>query len=83
MGSILCALVTMAILILMVQAVLSFIPKSYDSPWARLEATLRRMSDPVMAPIRSVMPRPGGIPIDLSFLVVTIVLFAVRSAVCL
>ena len=82
MGPLLCALITMAILVLVVQIVLSFIPKSYDSPWARLEATLGRITDPVMAPIRSVMPRPGGFPLDLSFLVVTLVLFTLRNVIC-
>jgi uncharacterized protein YggT (Ycf19 family) len=82
MGQLLCALLTMAVLVIALQLVLAWIPKSYDSPWARVEATLKRLTDPVIAPVRAIMPRPAGIPIDLSYLLVSVVLFTLRSVVC-
>ena len=52
------------------RAILSFFPLSYGSPLATVASFLYRITEPVLAPVRRVLPPMGGI--DLSPLVVII-----------
>lgn len=52
------------------RAILSFFPLSPSSPMASLAQFLYRITEPVLAPIRRVLPPMGGL--DLSPLVVII-----------
>ena len=54
------------------RAILSWFPISYDSMAHRVNSVLVRVTEPVIAPVRRILPpvRAGGIGIDLSFLVV-------------
>ena len=54
------------------RAILSWFPISYDSPAHRINSVLVRITEPLIGPVRRIMPpvRAGGIGIDLSFLVV-------------
>lgn len=56
------------------RAILSWFPISYDSPAHRANSVLVRITEPVIAPVRRLIPpvRAGGIGLDLSFLVVII-----------
>ena len=53
-------------------AVLSWFPVSPGSPLASVKQVLYRLSEPVLGPVRRLLPplRAGGMGIDLSFLVV-------------
>lgn len=55
--------------------ILSWFPMEYDSPVAKLHLFLRRITEPVLAPVRRVIPPING-RIDLS---PTIVLFVLLT----
>jgi len=65
------------------RALLSWFPISYDSVAHRVNSVLVRITEPVIAPVRRLMPpvRAGGIGIDLSFIAVFIVLELIASKV--
>ncbi len=58
---------------LIIQAILSWIPNSQGNP---IQGVLRSITDPVMRPLRGVIPPIGGI--DLSVMIVIIGLFAMQ-----
>ena len=79
MGEIVCALLTAYIIVLFARAILSWIPPS-PGPIATISRVLFDITEPVLAPMRRIIP-PTGV-IDLSFLVLIIGLSVARSAVC-
>ena len=79
MGEIVCALLTAYIIVLFARAILSWIPPS-PGPIASISRVLFDITEPVLAPMRRIIP-PTGV-IDLSFLVLIIGLSVARSAVC-
>lgn len=64
------------VLCLIARAILSWFPISYNSAAHRANSVLVRITEPLVAPVRRILPavRAGGIGIDLSFLVVLLVL---------
>lgn len=58
---------------LIIQAILSWIPNSQGNP---IQGVLSSITDPIMRPLRGVIPPIGGI--DLSVMIVIIGLFALR-----
>jgi YggT family protein len=58
------------------RAVLSWFPITYDSPAHRINSFLVRVTEPLIAPVRRVLPpvRAGNVGLDLAFLVVILVL---------
>ena len=78
--SILCALITVYIIVLFARAIFSWFPMSHDSAIAPIYRILIDLTEPVLAPLRRVIP-PAGM-FDLSFLVLTIALFILRAVVC-
>ena len=58
------------------RAILSWFPISYDSPAHRANSVLVRITEPLIAPVRRLMPpvRAGGSGIDLSFIIVLLAL---------
>ena len=79
MGEIVCALLTAYIIVLFARAILSWIPPS-PGPIASISRVLFDITEPVLAPMRRIIP-PTGV-IDLSFLVLIIGLSVARSVVC-
>jgi YggT family protein len=70
-------LIFLYIWILIIAALLSWVPTT--NPQGGLEATKRflaRLTEPVLRPLRAILPRPsfGGVGIDLSVLVAVIAL---------
>ena len=59
-----------------VRAILSWFPVPYGSPAHKANEVLARVTEPLIAPVRRVMPtvNAGGVGIDLSFLVVVLVI---------
>ncbi len=70
------ALLELWIFVAIARAVLSWFPLSYGSPWQRVNRVLVALTEPLIAPIRRILPpaRIGGVGIDLAFLVVFVVL---------
>jgi YggT family protein len=68
------------LIVLIVRAVFSWIPVSGSSPWNSVRSFVFSVTEPVLAPVRQIMPKTGFI--DLSFLVVFIILEVVHGAIC-
>lgn len=83
MGVLIYYVLTAFIVLLIARAVLSWFPVRYGSPLQSVSRGLERVTEPVLAPVRRVIPpvRMGGTALDLSFLLVVIVLEVVANAV--
>jgi YggT family protein len=68
-------LVLAYILAIVLVIVLSWFPLAGDGPAERAFVFLRRITDPVLAPVRRLVPPVGGV-LDLSPTIVLFVLFA-------
>lgn len=80
MKTILCDLLSLYLIVLIVRAVFSWIPVSGSSVWQTVRSFVFSITEPVLAPVRQIMPRTGFI--DLSFLVVFIILEVVHGTIC-
>ncbi|MGI8755194.1 MAG: YggT family protein [Acidimicrobiales bacterium] len=60
--------------------VFSWFPQTPESPMYRVFLFLRRITDPVLLPLRRIIPPVGGV-VDLSPTIVIIVLLAVRNLI--
>jgi YggT family protein len=91
MGLVLSVVATLLLLfqlLLIVRAILDWTgvaagPAAPGSVRARVVGGVRAVTEPVLAPVRQVVPplRLGGVALDLSFLVVFIAVFLVRQLV--
>ncbi len=79
MKEVLCAILNVYLLVLLARAILSFFPVRSGTGLASLQHVLLQLTEPVLAPVRRVVP-PAGM-FDLSFLVVFITIEIVISAV--
>lgn len=66
-------LLNLATLVFVARAILSWFPIGFDSPVRPVADFLHRITEPVLAPIRRILPPLGGI--DLSIL---LVIFGIR-----
>ncbi len=73
--SILVGLVEAFVVVLVVRALLSWFPHRPGSPTASIERVLAGLTEPVLRPVRRILPpvRTGGMAIDLSFIAVILV----------
>jgi YggT family protein len=64
------------IFVIIVRIVLEWIPVDYDHPVGRLRRVLRAVTEPVLAPVRALVPpvRMGDVVLDLSPIIVVILL---------
>ena len=72
------------ILILFVTALLSWVPQTNaQGGLATTQRLLARVTEPVLRPLRSILPRPnfGGVTIDVSVLVAIIALEIVKRII--
>jgi len=71
----LAAIIELYVILLIVRALLSWIPVRSGSPFEMVIRLLDAITEPVLRPVRRVLPplRAGGMGIDLSVLVVVIV----------
>ena len=80
-GYFLVFVLTLFVICLFIRAILSWFPISYGSTAHRINSILVRVTEPIVAPVRRVIPPVGGgsVRIDLSFMVVVFAtLFAIR-----
>jgi uncharacterized protein YggT (Ycf19 family) len=76
-------LLGLVILVLFVQAALTWIPSTPDSPLYPVQRFLARIVAPIYAPVRRLLPpiRTGsGMGIDITPMVVIVVLLVLREA---
>jgi YggT family protein len=79
MSNVPCALVTVYIIVLLLRAVFSWFPPPGGGA-ATLYRMLMDLTEPVLAPLRRVIP-PAGM-FDLSFTVLFVFLIIIRGIVC-
>ncbi|HEY1824710.1 MAG TPA: YggT family protein [Acidimicrobiales bacterium] len=78
--SILHTLIYIYIWILFVTAILSWFPvQNTNGPYALLKRLLADVTEPVLRPIRSIMPRTGGI--DFSVFIAIVILIIINEAI--
>jgi YggT family protein len=63
------SIVELYLLVMIVYAVLTWFPLDPHSPFSRLRYALGRIVEPVVAPVRRLLPQTN-LPIDLAFLIV-------------
>jgi len=82
--SVLCFILQVYWLVVIARIILEWIPVSFDHPVARLRAVLRAATEPVLAPLRALIPpiRMGGMGLDLSPLILLIGLSILTGAIC-
>ena len=78
MKELLCTALNLYLLVLLARAILSFFPTRPGTGLASFQQFLAQLTEPVIAPVRRVIP-PAGM-FDLSFLVVFIALELVLTA---
>jgi YggT family protein len=78
--TILCAIVTAYMVVLFARAIMSWFPVRPGTPWASVYGVLLDLTEPVLAPLRRIIPAAGMF--DLSFLVLFVALGILRAAVC-
>ena len=79
-----CRLIQIYSLVLIARILLEWIQVSGDHPVARIRRALRAVTDPVLNPVRRLLPpvRAGGVGIDLSPMVVIVALWIIASIIC-
>ena len=81
MAQLLCAFVTVYIVLMAARAVLSWFPPSSSSGGlTTINRLLMDITEPVLAPLRRVIP-PAGM-FDLSFMVAFFALIIIRQVIC-
>jgi YggT family protein len=77
-----CAVFTAYFLVLVARIIFSWIPVSSDSPVASLQRLVYALTEPVLAPLRRVIPPigGGGMAFDLSPLIVFLALSLIMNA---
>ena len=78
--TVICAIVTAYLVVLFARAIMSWFPVRPGTPWASIYSVLLDLTEPVLAPLRRIIP-PAGM-FDLSFLVLFLALGILRAAVC-
>ncbi len=63
-------------IVILVQVLLSWVPPGPNTSIAKVKYYLARLTEPVLAPVRKLMPRmgAGGLQLDLSPLIVLVVI---------
>lgn len=81
---ILCQVLLAYQLVVIARIILEYIPVTADHPVARVRRVFRAVTDPLLQPLRSIIPpvRMGGVGIDLSPLVLLIALSLLAGAIC-
>lgn len=79
-----CFLLQAYALVVFARIVMEWIPVSYDHPLARVRSVLRGLTEPLLAPLRALLPpvRVGGVGLDLSPLVLILGLSLLTRVVC-
>ena len=78
--TVICAVVTAYMVVLFARAIMSWFPVRLGTSLASVYRVLLDLTEPVLAPLRRVIP-PAGM-FDLSFLVLFLALGILRTIVC-
>jgi YggT family protein len=78
--TIICQLLSVYVIVLIARAILSWFPISPGSALTPIVRFLYTVTEPLLAPLRRVIPALGGF--DLSFIVLFIIIQVVQSQLC-
>jgi YggT family protein len=78
--TIICQLLSVYVIVLIARAILSWFPISQGSALAPIVHLLYTVTEPLLAPLRRVIPALGGF--DLSFIVLFIIIQVVQNQIC-
>lgn len=81
---VICWIIQAYYIVVIGRIIMEWIPVSYDHPLARLRAALRSLTEPLLSPLRALVPplRLGGVGLDLSPIILLVALTLLASAVC-
>lgn len=74
--AIICVIIKVYLLILVARAITSFFPVTPGTPFAQVVEVLYQLTEPVLAPVRKVIPAIGMFDISFLVLVIAIQVFA-------
>ena len=82
MADLLCAVLTAYFLVLVARIIFSWIPVSSESPVATIQGIVFALTEPILGPLRRVIPPigGGGMAFDLSPLIVFLALSLIMNA---
>jgi YggT family protein len=80
MMTLICALILVYMIVLAVRAIMSWFPVRPGTPWSTLYSIVYDATEPVLAPLRRVIP-PAGM-FDLSFMVAFFGLVILQQVIC-
>ncbi len=80
MSSLICDLINLYVIVIILRIVLSWFPMSPGSFLEQVNRVLRTVTDPVLLPIRRIMPSMGGL--DLSPMVVILLARVLVRLIC-
>ena len=71
-------------LVILARIIMEYIPVSYDHPLARVRSVLRAVTEPLLAPLRAIIPaiRLGGVGLDLSPLILIVAINLLAATIC-
>ena len=75
-----CIVLQILIVILFARAILSWFPVQPGTALATIGDVLARITDPMLVPLRRIVPRTGMF--DLSFIVLFLILMILMSVIC-
>lgn len=78
--TVVCAFLTVYLIVLVARAVLSWFPVRHGGAMASINSVLFQLTEPLLAPLRRVIP-PAGM-IDLSFLILFFGIFIIQGFLC-
>jgi YggT family protein len=78
--SVVCALLSVYLVVLVLRAVLSWFPVRSGGAMASINSVLFQLTEPLLAPLRRVIP-PAGM-LDLSFIVLFFLVIIVQRVLC-
>ena len=78
--TVLCTLITAYMIVLGARAIMSWFPIRPGTPAASIYGVLHDLTEPVLSPMRRIIP-PAGM-FDLSFLVLFVLLSILRQIIC-
>jgi YggT family protein len=81
---IVCILLQALTLVVFARVVLEWIPVGEDHPVGRLRHVLRLVTQPLLAPLRAVIPplRMGSVVVDLSPVILIVALSVIAGLIC-
>lgn len=79
-----CLLLQVFAAVLLARVVLEWMPVGDEHPVGRVRRVLRRITQPVLAPVRALVPplRVGSVAVDLSPLILILLLNLLAAALC-